>query len=89
MDPAEPGFWGYDLLPATDIGESEQLVDLAGGSDGNQSGFQLHLLGHLKHYDKAGRGSELLRPVVQLHPNLQYPEVSSLLCNQTNRYLTS
>lgn len=72
----DPAAWGYGMESAKDQGETEQLVDLGLSAGAAATGFELHLLGHIKHYNTAYRGSKLLDPVIRVQPNLQYLDVS-------------
>jgi hypothetical protein len=52
-----------------------------GEDDGAQSPppFKLHLLGHLARHERLDIGPTLLRNMVVVHKNLQYPEVSAVM----------
>ena len=70
----EPEVWGYELVHEGG-GQPDRLIDLGVKTGRDATGFQLHLLGHIKHFDKADSGSAFLEPVVRVHPNLQYRDV--------------
>ena len=70
----EPEVWGYELVHEGG-GQPDRLIDLGVKTGRDATGFQLHLLGHIKHFDKADSGSAFLEPVVRVHPNLQYGDV--------------
>lgn len=71
---SDPIAWGYEMqeTPA-------RLVDVGLKVGSEPSGFQLHLLGHIKHHDRVDSGPAFLEPVIKVQPNLQYKDVRQML----------
>ena len=59
--------------------EERQRVGGETGGDNAQTPtpFKLHLVGHLARHEKLDTGPALLRDLIVVHKNLQYPEVSA------------